>query len=241
MKSLFKLIGKKRTIIFLDLEGTQFSHEMIALGAYRADLDKNYRIKKVHRGIHLFVKAKNKIGHYVEKLTGINQEILDKKGISYKEAMHKLKKYSGYFLSRVAFCTFGSHDLRIIMKSLENSPDADKSFCQYIAKNYIDLSAVISRYIEDQHGNPLSLVNNLKLFNVELVGEPHNPLTDAHHLMLLYKAVIDKKEIVLEEYKKVLKSLITLPEPVKYVVKQLISGNSVETGEFEEKIKEYIS
>ena len=79
MKSLFKLIGKKRTIIFLDLEGTQFSHEMIALGAYRADLDKNYRIKKVHRGIHFFVKAKNKIGHYVENLTNIHQEDLDKK------------------------------------------------------------------------------------------------------------------------------------------------------------------
>lgn len=46
MKSLFKLIGKRKTIIFLDLEGTQFSHEMIAFGAVRVDLDKNYKVKK---------------------------------------------------------------------------------------------------------------------------------------------------------------------------------------------------
>lgn len=240
MRSLFKLIGKKKTIIFLDLEGTQFSHEMIALGAYRADLDKNYRIKKIHRGIHFYVKAKNKIGRFVENLTGIHQEDLDKKGLTYKEAMKRLKKYCGYFLSRVTFCTFGTHDLRIIMKSLENSPDADQSFCHYIAKNCIDLSAVVSRYVEDEHGNPLSLINNLKIFGVELVGEPHNPLTDAHHLMLLYKAMIDKKEVVLEEYKKVLKNLKTMPDPVKYVVKKLLDGQTVCPEEFIKSINEYI-
>jgi len=240
MKSLFKLIGKKRTIIFLDLEGTQFSHEMIALGAYRADLDKNYRIKKVHRGIHFFVKAKNKIGHYVENLTNIHQEDLDKKGLTYKQAMQRLRKYCGYFLSKVCFCTFGTHDMRIIMKSFENSPDADESFIHYIAKNCIDLSAVISRYIEDEHGNPLSLINNLKVFNIPLVGEPHNPLTDAHHLMLLYKAFIDQKEVVLQEYKKVLSNLKTLPEPVQYVVRRLIDGNSVSPEEFIKSINEYL-
>lgn len=240
MKNLFKLIGKRRTIIFLDLEGTQFSHEMIALGAYRADLDNTYHIKKIHKGIKFYVKAKNKIGHYVEDLTNIHQDDLDKKGITYKQAMTKLRKYCGYFLSKVCFCTFGTHDLRIIMKSLENSPDADESFCHFIAKNCIDLSAVVSRYITDEHGNPLSLVNNLKVFNVELTGDPHNPLTDAYHLLLLYKAFIDQKEVVLQEYKKVLSNLKTIPEPVRYIIHQLLEGNNVTPENFVAAIREYI-
>ncbi len=240
MNSLFKLIGKRKTIIFLDLEGTQFSHEMIALGAYRCDLDSSYKIKKVHPGIHFYCKSKNKIGHYVEKLTGINQDILEKKGLTFKKAMQRLKKYSGHFLSRIVFCTFGNHDLRIIMKSLENSPDADETFCRYIVKNCIDLSAVTSRYIEDEKGNPLSLINSLKVFNVELKGDPHNPLTDALHLMYLYKAFISKPEIVFEQYKKVLIRNKALPEPIKYAVNKLVEGQDVSSEEFLTQVKEYL-
>jgi hypothetical protein len=58
--------------------------------------------------------------------------------------------------------------------------------------------------------------------------------------MLLYKAMIDKKEVVLEEYKKVLKNLKTMPDPVKYVVKKLLDGQTVCPEEFIKSINEYI-
>lgn len=240
MKSLFKLIGKRRTIIFLDLEGTQFSHEMIAFGAVRADLDKNYRIKKIHKGIKYYVKAKNKIGNYVSELTGIHQDILDKKGITYKEALKKIRKYCGYFLSRVVFMTFGTHDLRILMKSLEQSPDADHDFCNFMVKNSIDLSMVLSQFIRDENANPLSLLNCLNVFHIDLVGEPHDPLTDAKHLMLVYQAMLEQKDVVFDEYKKLLMHYKTIPDPVKKTIKELMDGKDVSSEEFITSLHEYI-
>lgn len=240
MKSLFKLIGKRKTIIFLDLEGTQFSHEMIAFGAVRVDLDKNYKVKKVYKGIKSYVKAKNKIGHYVIGLTGIHQELLDKEGITYKEALKKIRKHCGYFLSRVCFMTFGTHDLRILAKSLEQSPDANHEFCEFMIKNTIDLSMVISQFIRDENTNPLSLLNCLNVFHIDLVGEPHDPLTDAQHLRLVYQAMIEQKDVVFEEYKKLLMHYKSMPEPVKKAIKDLMDGKDVSSVEFIQSLHEYI-
>ena len=39
MEAFKKLIKNKRTLVFLDLEGTQFSHEIIAIGAVKCKID----------------------------------------------------------------------------------------------------------------------------------------------------------------------------------------------------------
>ena len=46
MKYLEKHLNKRKILCFLDLEGTQFSHEMIALGAVKVDIKKDGSIKK---------------------------------------------------------------------------------------------------------------------------------------------------------------------------------------------------
>ena len=50
MKKLARLIGHHRTLVFLDLEGTQQSHELIALAAIKADLNEDLTIKKLTKG-----------------------------------------------------------------------------------------------------------------------------------------------------------------------------------------------
>lgn len=240
MKSMVKQLKKRKRVIFLDLEGTQFSHEMIALGAIRVELDRHSQIKRKHKGIKFYVKPKNKIGSYVTKLTGITHEIVEREGLSFQDALKRLKRYCGHHLSQVVFMTFGNHDLRIIMKSLENSPDADNEFCHFICHNTIDVSATISQYVKDKNGNPLSLIHNLEVFEVPLVGDPHDPLIDAKHLMLLYDAMMKKSDILFQEYRKVLYQYKGLPDPVRYAVRSLIDGNNVTSDEFAQKMKEYI-
>ena len=44
MEAFKKLIKNKRTLVFLDLEGTQFSHEIIAIGAVKCKIDENGNI-----------------------------------------------------------------------------------------------------------------------------------------------------------------------------------------------------
>ena len=61
MKALNKHLNNVKTLCFLDLEGTQFSHEMIAIGAVKVNIRKDGSIKKIHRGIYTLVKSKNRV------------------------------------------------------------------------------------------------------------------------------------------------------------------------------------
>ncbi len=241
MKSLIKLLNKRKHILFIDLEGTQFSHEMIAFGAIKVDLDYKYRIKKIYPGIKYYVKSVGPIGKYVQELTGITPQILTEKGISYKDALEKTKKYCGLSYNKMAFATFGTHDLRIFAKSLEASPDASNEIFHHIAKNHLDLSAIISQYVKDEHGNPYSLVNYLHLFGVEPTGEIHDPLCDAKNLMLLYKAILKSPEKIYEEYLKVLKNMKHFPDPIHRAIVKLIDGQDLSSEDFKNSVREYLN
>lgn len=91
MKSLVKAINKRKHILFIDLEGTQFSHEMIALGAVKVDLDYKFRVKKIYKGIKFYVKSVGPIGHFVQDLTGITPELLSSDGLPLKLLLSKSK------------------------------------------------------------------------------------------------------------------------------------------------------
>ena len=240
MKSLLKLLNNRRHILFIDLEGTQFTHEMIAFGTVKVDLDRNYKIKKIYPGIKEYVKPVGSIGKFVEELTGINQKIISEKGISYKEAIEKIKKYCGPSFRKMAFMTFGNHDLRIFAKSLEASPDADKDAVHHICHSNIDMSMVLSQYVKDDKGNPYSLLNYLKLFGIEPIGRAHDPLNDAKDLMLLYKVVLKSDEKIYEEYLKVLRAMRHFPEPIHNAIIKLIDGEDVTSEEFKENVRNYI-
>ena len=58
MEKLRKLLKGHKYICFLDFEGTQFSHEMIAFGAVFVTLDKNGFIAKEKKPIRKYVKCK---------------------------------------------------------------------------------------------------------------------------------------------------------------------------------------
>ena len=100
MDKINRILKKHHYAVFMDFEGTQFSHEMIAIGAVVCTLNKDGTIKHYKKPFKTYVKAKNKIGTYVMNLTGITQELLDKKGVLFSTAMKEFKKYCGYSFSR---------------------------------------------------------------------------------------------------------------------------------------------
>ena len=46
MEAFNKLIKNKKTLVFLDLEGTQFSHEIIAIGAVKCKIEEYGKIQR---------------------------------------------------------------------------------------------------------------------------------------------------------------------------------------------------
>ena len=232
MKALEKRIQHRHQLCFIDLEGTQFSHEMIAIGAVKVDIHKDMTIKKIHKGYYTLVKAKNKVGKVVEELTGITDEQIKKDGVSFRQAINDIKKYLGKEFSKTLFVTFGNHDLRILSQSLAYNLDAPKEDTYLMIKHNFDLSEFISTYIKDDNNNTYSLANMLKIFHVEFEGTQHDAYADALNLAYLYDAMLKNKEILKEEYLKVLAKMRHLPEPVHEAIVKLVSGNEVTPEQF---------
>ena len=241
MQKADKLLKGHKYICFLDFEGTQFSHEMIALGAVLASLDRKGNIKRLKPSLKLYVRPKNKVGSYVTNLTGITDEKVKKDGLSFYKAMGELRNYCGSAFKKCSFITFGNHDMRILNQSISYNLDVPKEEVTQIHKNYIDFAVLISEFIRDENGNPYSLLNYCKLFGVEEYGTAHQPDADAVNLANLYQAFISNSELVLEEYMKVLAMQHHLPIPIKAAVEALAKGQDFSAEEFKEIARKYIA
>lgn len=232
-----------KILVFLDFEGTQFSHEMIAIGAVSCGIDpKTGKIKRMKDPFKIYVRAHNKIGGYVSELTGITEETLRKKGVTFDTAMKELKKYVGINFKKATFVTFGNHDLRIINQSIMYNMHYPKEITSQVQKNYLDFSALLNEFIKDDAGNALSLVHFCELFDIKEAGQAHDPEVDAINLANLYNAFVTKPDLVASEYLKHLRLHSgSFPGPINKAVVALASGKDVTAKEFEEEVKKYIA
>ncbi len=227
MKKLRRTVRGVKQVVFLDLEGTQFSHEMIALGAVKATLKPDGSIKKLFPGFKRYVLAKNNVGKLVENLTGINSELLAKEGVDFAEVLPQFKKYVGTNFSKSKFITFGAHDARILKQSLLHTPEADHLLVQAIIKNNLDLNALINEYVKDENNNTLSLTNVCKLLNIEPLEPAHDPLNDALMLAYIYRELLVQTELLKERYALVLMNINNVPRPIKKVLNKLKNKETV--------------
>ena len=240
MKLLDKAIKNHKYLVFLDFEGTQYSHEMIAIGAVLATLNRKGEIKRMKKGYKAFVLAKNKIGTFVENLTGINQAILDKEGVSFAKAMKGLREYCGSAFMKATFVTFGNHDMKILGQSFSYNLDSPKEIIAQIQHNYLDFSQFVSTFTKDSHNNPYSLSNYCAHYYVDREGIEHDPLYDAINLAKLYDAFVRSPDIVLEDYLVTLSRMPHIPQPIKEVITKLTNGENVTSEEYKNITKEYL-
>ena len=240
MKRIERLLKGRNCIVFVDFEGTQFSHEMIAIGAVLCVLDKKHQIKSYKEPFKMYVKAKNKIGNYVTDLTQITEEMMKKEGKSVNEALLCFKKYLGTKWKKCLFVTYGNHDLRILNQSIAYNFQFPKEFCQQFQHNYADFAAFIGEFVRDDNGNPMSLIHNCELFGVELVEPAHDPRSDAVNLAHLYDAFLKQSDIVGDQFKKAILHTTHMPEPIRQVIAKLNSGEAISPEEYNRYIKDYL-
>jgi len=240
MKKVERLLKGRNCIAFVDFEGTQFSHEMIAIGAVLCTLDKKGQVKAYKEPFKMYVRAKNKIGNYVTDLTQITEELLKKEGKSFYDALMAFKKYLGTKWKKCLFVTYGNHDLRILNQSIAYNFQFPKDFCQQFQHNYADFAAFISEFIRDEKGNPLSLIHNCELFGVELMEPAHDPRSDAVNLARLYDAFVRNVDIVKEQFKRAVLHTNHLPDPISRVIQKLNNGESISPEEYDLFVKDYL-
>ena len=70
MKELINILKGKRKLLFFDLEGTQETKEIIAIGASKVNLDAKFFIKSFDKkGFKQYVKSNGEIGKFVIDFT----------------------------------------------------------------------------------------------------------------------------------------------------------------------------
>ena len=210
----------------MDLEATSFTSEMIEIGAYLAEINKDGSIKKVHAPFKRYVKAKHQVGFHVAQLTGITDEKLRNEGEDFPAVLSSFRKYVGKFWDSCRFVTFSEHDMVIVKNTMAQYRDLNPSYARNIYRHHLDLQRLLDRYIQDQNGNPYSLTNYLKVFGLEFDGKAHDAIYDALNLLDLYKVAREGKEIFIKEYKNVLCGAKTRPV-VKEIIHMLSEGKTV--------------
>lgn len=213
-------------LVFMDLEATSFTSEMIEIGAYLAEINKDGSIKKVHAPFKRYVKAKHQVGFHVAQLTGITDEKLRNEGEDFPAVLSSFRKYVGKFWDSCRFVTFSEHDMVIVKNTMAQYRDLNPSYARNIYRHHLDLQRLLDRYIQDQNGNPYSLTNYLKVFGLEFDGKAHDAIYDALNLLDLYKVAREGKEIFIKEYKNVLCGAKTRPV-VKEIIHMLSEGKTV--------------
>lgn len=242
MESFNKLIKNKKTLVFLDLEGTQFSHEIIAIGAIKCKIDENGRIQKGNqRKFKCYVKPLGAIGRFVQNMTGITEEILRNEGVPLVTAFSKFKKFVNLPFEQCAFVTFGSNDAKMIIDSIARSEPKNAFVGYNIVNNCVDFLMFISQFCKDSKNNNYSLVNYLKVFGVAPVGVSHDPLNDAIDLKNLYSAMNKQKDTLLQEYLKILSKQKIYSLPIRTVLEKLINGETVTSEQFIEECKKFLA
>ena len=241
VKQLERALRGKKVLVFIDLEGTQFTHEMIEIGAYKVFLKDDLTVKKVLKGFKSYVRPHARIGKVVTELTGITEELLVKEGLPYRVVQQAFRKYVGKDWDKCLFVTFGSHDYRIISQSAANNLDANDGQSKYVIHHGWDFAEWIAQFVRDPNGNNYSLTNYLKIFECPFEGKAHDALADAKNLIDLYQAFLARKDIVEREYEKRLALHNThYPEPMRRVLEKLSHGEDVTAAEYDQYIKDYL-
>ena len=240
MKELRKAINGYKCLLFIDLEGTQFSHEMIEIGAYKVILREDGRIKKIFKPYHAYVLARSHVGPIVTRLTGITDLKLKREGIPFRLVLQQLKSYLGKDYERTLFVSYGTQDAHIFLASAENNMDASTDEARFIARRFFDFAEFLGHYLRSQDGNILSLTNALRAYGVNFEGTAHNAQDDAYNLFLLYKAFEEKPDLTLKHYHNAIAYQSHLPLPIRKVLSKLCKGESVTPEDLERFLSESI-
>lgn len=239
MKRLESKLKGIDTLIFLDFEGTQLSHEIIAMGAIKVKIDENLNIiKNDYHPFKIYVKAHSPIGEIVREMTGIDESFLSDQGMTWERAIYKFDNYINSHTYKII--VFGNNDIYMINETNRYSYPRNINISKEWPRNIFDFATFMGEFIKDDKGNSLSLVNSLKLFSLKPVGMSHDPLNDALDLKNLFFAFINNTELVKQEYIKQLAKNHKMPDPVKEVMKLVLNKQNVTYDIFEQIVDDYL-
>lgn len=243
MRLLKEEIGEPRELVFLDLEGTQLSHETIAIGAckYFCGPDLLPLPGKKIQVFKRLIKPQSPVGGVVTILTGITDDRLKTEGITFHKALVELMTFTKCTGKKV-YITFGNQDLNMLYQSKIRANDQlCQDFYDHIKRNWFDMQAFVSRFVHDERHMTFSQPKLLEIYEAKNLQHAHDPLYDAENLMNLFIQVIKRPDITLREFKKNLltsKDFFIISKPF---IDDLCNEKDVSSKDFNKAIEDYLS
>ena len=125
---LSQRLAKADLLVFFDIEGTQFTHKMIAFGmvCYPKAKDGISFDRENSFSYHSYVKTKDDIGPLVKKMTGISKFTLAMEGKEVREVVPEIDKLLRPYHS--VFISYGSSDILMLLRALDRSDVTQENF-----------------------------------------------------------------------------------------------------------------
>lgn len=241
MKPLIEKLKGRKAVCFLDLEGTQVSHEIIEIGAYKAYLKPDGTIRKIAKPFRCYVRPKHAIGAFVTKLTGITEKKLQREAVSYREMLNAFVKYLGKEYGSMLYFAYGSQDGNMFIASAENNMDASMDVSRFIAKNVFDFAEFLGTYVRSESNNLYSLEHICERFGIAFSGQAHDACDDAKNLLYLYQAVLARPDILAKEYKETLVHSPRTPAPLRAAMRLLHEKKTITEEDLDRFIEASVS
>lgn len=182
--------------VYLDLEATQFSREIISIGAVNEKGDTFFTLVRP--------RDLKKITKLITKITGLTIEDFDDESIgdiswASRNFYSWLKSFCGD-LNKINMFVFGTFDITLI-KSEYNRYSLKE--LKYVESRIRDLSMVSSKLVFGNRQG-MGLFKTMEYLTGETYIQTHHPIEDAQMLMALHniikKAEVDVLRVIEEEY-----------------------------------------
>lgn len=191
---LSQKLAKADLLVFFDIEGTQFTHKMIAFGmvCYPKKKDVVSFDRDGSFSYHSYVKTKDDIGPVVKEMIGISKDILALEGKDIRKVVLEVDKLLRPY--HPIFISYGTSDILMMKRTLDRTDVTEENFFRYVMKNYLDFHQYVSRRICDENGHSLSISKLMDLYRLPKAGPDHDPLCDAKNLSMIYDAYVNRVE-----------------------------------------------
>lgn len=180
-----------KKIILLDLEYLSWSlksakkislrkknqdPDIIQFSAILVNMDKNF---KIENKINYYVKTKKKIPKRIIKLTGINNFILNKRGLSFERVLKKFINF--YYKKSIVICN--GRDDRILKKNIKLNNISRNVILSKIP--FLDYRFFLKKIFKKNINCDTDNLNNLMKLKSNL--KAHNSLNDC---MIIHKSIV---------------------------------------------------
>ena len=244
MELLKPLLQSAKNLLFLDLEGTQYTHEIIAIGAVLVSCDEKYVPYGEVKTFKRYCLTNSSIGSVIRTMTGIDEKFLKQNGISYRQALVELNDFLSTSTRSLKILVYGNNDAKMVKTSykvLENPLPFETNFTNFLINNIVDIEKVLNFFLRGKRSDMLSLVHLRQLLELPSNGKAHDPLNDAKDLYDIYKAFVSDKERMKRTYRSLLKNADLIPSPIVSIIYDLLNGKSVTPEDLERCLDNYFA